>query len=500
MPDLAPITPPPATRDPELGDLLQLMRVVDVERQQRDLALQELSADEQRKRLHAELEKVYAAEGAHVSPAEIDAAIEAHYANRFTFKPPPRTPGYRLLWIYTQRNRLALIVGVPLLCVALVAGIFAVAIISAQHERARAAQSQVVAQLELFYQAVHQVRTDLEIASGKLAERQEKAQFFPGFTDIRANLRRGEESLRGTDAFLLRHCPQGSAKQSVSPGDVAETASELARERPKLETARRELAAAGTALSSVDDLLSTLHSLTSLMEEIGRSSPPKLMLDKAELAYRTGKSELELGNGVAGKSSVAALARLKQDLAQLKNLQAEAVQLATAIAAIAAEDPVKERSAKLAKTISSAVAVGDLSAAGRAVEQLRDLRSAVEETFTLRLVERPGVKTGVARTVKAKLGASDRQNLQLYYLIVEAVTPSNQVLTKSILNEETQQSSRVTMWAERVPRELYEEIKAEKQKTGRVLKKNLMTKERGYLTATPVRLPQREGQLTKWND
>ena len=56
------------------------------------------------------------------------------------------------------------------------------------------------------------------------------------------------------------------------------------------------------------------------------------------------------------------------------------------------------------------------------------------------------------------------------------------------------------MWAERVPRELYEEIKAEKQKTGRVLKKNLMTKERGYLTATPVRLPLREGQLTKWND
>ena len=79
-------------------------------------------------------------------------------------------------------------------------------------------------------------------------------------------------------------------------------------------------------------------------------------------------------------------------------------------------------------------------------------------------------------------------------------SPSNQVLTKPIVNEETQQASRVTMWAERVPRALYEEIKSEKQKTGRVLKKTLMTKERGYLTEKPERLAQREGQITKWND
>ena len=238
MPDLPPITPPPATRDPEVGELLQLMRVVDVERQQRDLALQELSADEQRKRIRAELEKVYAAEGAHVSPAEIDAAIAAHYADRFTFKPPPRTLGYRLLWIYARRNRLALIFGIPLLCLSLVVGLFAAAIISSQRERTRAAQSQVVSQVEQFYQAVQQVRTDWELASGRAAQRQQTAQFFSGFEEIRANLRRSQESLRGTDAFLLRYCPQGSAKSNVSAQNYAETGNELARERPKLDTAR----------------------------------------------------------------------------------------------------------------------------------------------------------------------------------------------------------------------------------------------------------------------
>jgi hypothetical protein len=95
-------------------------------------------------------------------------------------------------------------------------------------------------------------------------------------------------------------------------------------------------------------------------------------------------------------------------------------------------------------------------------------------------------------------------SIRSYYVIVEAVDPRGVRLTRRIENEEDGKASTVKQWGERVPFEVYERVRKDKQDNGRIDQDVFGRKARGRLavdvelrTDAGELLP-RSGQITRW--
>jgi hypothetical protein len=130
-------------------------------------------------------------------------------------------------------------------------------------------------------------------------------------------------------------------------------------------------------------------------------------------------------------------------------------------------------------------------AAREALAKLGDLRSVLGQEYTLRIVNRPGVMTGVYRIPDLNTGARN------YYIVVEAVDPSGRVLTVPIQNEETKATERVKLWGLRVDQRTFNAVAADKKDDGIVQRDRFGYKEAGRVTPD-YDLPTTGGAITKW--
>jgi hypothetical protein len=141
--------------------------------------------------------------------------------------------------------------------------------------------------------------------------------------------------------------------------------------------------------------------------------------------------------------------------------------------------------------VDAAVASANLASAIALLHEERDLADRIAQAYTLRIVDRPGARSGVWR--HPRHDASQRD----YYLIVEAVDASGAVLTLPVVNEETQRTDRVPTFAVRVPVGTYDAIRAQKERLGRIEQPELGRKASGALN--PVyNLPALGGFITEW--
>ncbi len=487
----------PPVKDPEFGELLRMMHVVDIERQKRDLALQELSTDQQKARLREELEKVYAAEGATVSKGEIDAAIEAHYADRYLFKPPTRNLSYRLARAYIARFWIFTRIVVPLM-VLFAMVLTVVAVVTAQI-RTRHLEEERAVELRTvdLYTAVNSAHADLALVRGKVSRYAEPnaASRLDGrsLESVRSTLQRNADQLQPLDQFLLKYCPHGDPKAAITQGNYHEVGGMLAARESGLNEVKQLISTAESGLAKLDELLAAARSLDAQIADIRGTRGPAAIKERAEDAYRSGKAAIAAAEPSGARKAAGTLEQLRKSLSSLEEIRGRIEPLSREIAAIAKERAALEQKDSLIEQMSGAIAQGDLPRASASLEKLTDLKSTLDQSYSLRIVNRPGTKSGFNRFPKSN------SNSKVYYLVVEAVDRENRTLSKLIVNEEDQQSKHMAVWAERVPRELYDQVKDEKQKRGLIENPVLMTKERGYLTEQPGRLQKRTGQLTHWN-
>ncbi len=139
----------------------------------------------------------------------------------------------------------------------------------------------------------------------------------------------------------------------------------------------------------------------------------------------------------------------------------------------------------------SAAAAGELERAEAAVNDLSALRDLLRLEYRLTIVNRPGVRTGVSTSPDDILEATNR------YLVVEALSPDNEVLTLPILNEESGEVEDVSMFAIRVPENVYEAIARDKQDDGIIQQNIVGVKQFGYLDVDYV-VPVLGGAITRW--
>lgn len=170
----------------------------------------------------------------------------------------------------------------------------------------------------------------------------------------------------------------------------------------------------------------------------------------------------------------------------------KALAAAAEAARLAATDPdAVARIDALVTQGESAARAGDAQGMRDAIAALESLRAALNQTYQLRIVSREGEDTGVDRIPDINEEARN------YYIIVEPVTESGEVLSLPVVNEENGRTYTVSKWGVRVPEATYDAVRADKLDDGIVQNNVLGEKPRGTLKVTYL-MPVESGAITEW--
>jgi hypothetical protein len=136
-------------------------------------------------------------------------------------------------------------------------------------------------------------------------------------------------------------------------------------------------------------------------------------------------------------------------------------------------------------------AEGNRAEAEAALTHLTALRDQLRQQYTLRVVNRSGVQSGVWTIPQVNTAATN------YYIVVEAIDPDGKTLSLPILNEENGETETVSMWAVRVPERVYNAVAADKKDDGIIQTNEVGRKSDGFLDVEYL-MPTLGGALTRW--
>jgi len=139
----------------------------------------------------------------------------------------------------------------------------------------------------------------------------------------------------------------------------------------------------------------------------------------------------------------------------------------------------------------AAVAKGDRAGAQQAIADLTAIRDALRAEYQLKIADQPGGKWGFWTFPRSNTEETN------YYLVVQAIGDDGSVLTLPIRSEDTGKTDQVSIWAERVPEDVYRAVEADKADDGVIQHSLLGVKEFGFLMPSYV-VPTLGGQVTRW--
>lgn len=139
----------------------------------------------------------------------------------------------------------------------------------------------------------------------------------------------------------------------------------------------------------------------------------------------------------------------------------------------------------------AALLAGQTQAAAGAAQDLRSLKALVATSYRMRIVNEPGVKSGVWRY------PNDNPSGRNYYIVVDALDAQGNAVVVPIRNEETGRIEQVSRFAVRVPESFYEQVKADKTDNGLIDDDAVGAKAAGVLEPT-FSVPVAGGFITSW--
>jgi len=169
---------------------------------------------------------------------------------------------------------------------------------------------------------------------------------------------------------------------------------------------------------------------------------------------------------------------------ELQSLHKEVVQMAKS-------DNARQTADRYLAAGQSALGSDNTDRVKATLTDLQSLRTSLQQEYTIRIVNRQGVKSGVWRIPDINTSARN------YYLIVEAIDPSGNTLSTNILNEETGKKSTVDIWGLRVDKSVFERVASDKRDNGIIENDRMGYKERGYLIPK-YEMKTSGGAITTW--
>lgn len=158
-----------------------------------------------------------------------------------------------------------------------------------------------------------------------------------------------------------------------------------------------------------------------------------------------------------------------------------------------ARDPAIAASADaLVKQGLNAASSANLKEARAAEVALTDTLQQLRAVYEIKIINRRGEVSGLWRIPRSNPNAYN------YYLVVEAIGGDGKPVPLWITNEETGRREMVNTWGVRVPREVLERVRIDKQDDGIIQNAVVGRKERGLITPT-WSIKTLGGAITKWN-
>jgi hypothetical protein len=184
------------------------------------------------------------------------------------------------------------------------------------------------------------------------------------------------------------------------------------------------------------------------------------------------------------RRDIAAARSPLQDRETLIALSAEVPLLLAGIRGVATEPGVAGAQAQIAAAAERQAAAADLRGLESSVTALRRALATLELEYTVEIVG------GVWRQ------SNDDPLVRNYYLRVRALDDEGSAILTTVRNEEDGRTEVVREWAERVPKEVYDRVAADKQDNGIIDELDFGAKRRGWMTMDR-RFPD-VGQITRW--
>lgn len=175
----------------------------------------------------------------------------------------------------------------------------------------------------------------------------------------------------------------------------------------------------------------------------------------------------------------------------LAALPAELERLHGAVTELAEEPEVDTRADVLLSQARNALAREEVEDAEQSLADLEILREALDQEYKIQVVSRPDEYSGVWRVPDSN---PDARN---YYVIVEAVSANDEILTVPVVNEEDGVTRKVDKWGLRVSEAVFEAMARDKQDDGILQNRDFGVKRRGYL-APEYRMPTTGDAITSW--
>ncbi len=178
-------------------------------------------------------------------------------------------------------------------------------------------------------------------------------------------------------------------------------------------------------------------------------------------------------------------------VAPLERVSAEVDGSYARVVDVARVDEAQARASVAYADAQRALATGDVAGARDAAAALAELQAELELRYDLEIVTGPNQTTGVWRVPDVNPEARN------FYLIVEAIGPDGQRLTRPIRSEETGEVELVRRWGLRVDEATFERVAADKGDDGIVQNRLFGVKRAGELEVD-YRFPTTGEAITSW--
>jgi hypothetical protein len=269
---------------------------------------------------------------------------------------------------------------------------------------------------------------------------------------------------------------------------VEQELDEPARAQDLIERLRKIYAAQG--IDVPDDILA--QGVAALAQErfVHRPAPPSFATALARI-YVTRRRWGAWLVACLALAAVAFGAYRTEVVAPRAALSGELTAAHAAVLRLAAVPEATDRADTLYAAARSALGQRSYAAARAGLADLQALTATLEQTYTVRVVNRPGQPSGVWRVPDVNPTARN------YYLIVEARGPDGTAVTATVRNEETGDSVPVERWGVRVDEATFQAVARDKQDDGIIQEDIVGVKRRGALDPSYT-IPTTGAAITRW--
>jgi hypothetical protein len=456
-------------------------------RRDREYIEYELDFDKQRADVKRRIIDAAEVRGEQFTTQDVETATDLFFQKQFRFVEPQRGLVKKFAEAYTDRVRIGKRYGIPVAVILTVSALVSGTMNAVNQMRLAAQERGIETRIETAYQerarVVAQVENNLQILATKDMPVSEKARAVNLIIDAK---RRISE----TDVFFNKFCSDGTSVDDVTPENYFEAGTLLASVDSNLNEVRTDFLSVNEIFSLQDNLSATKGSLEALMQEVKSNNPPKVFLDRANAAYESGLADLVSRNLSEAKTHGEELVKVIGDVKQFAVLPLEAEKAYAMIKTIAKESEAIQMGDKLHQEAQVYVEKADVSRLSQTVQGMKQLGEVLNQEYSLRVVSKPGVKSGIDRYYSGSFSG--------WYVVVEAIDKSGAIISRDITSCEDGKTQRVAMWAEKTTEtnpKVVEAIKSgnydgssliqriiKDKLTDGVVDDNLMgKKERGYL-------------------